>query len=605
MIRIMAAAPAAGLPGDVLQNEAEIARLIDEAKAAEVQLLILPELCLTGAGCGDLFEYGLLTDAAQRAALRLARRCEDICCVFGLPLQAEGRVYSAMLAARDGQFLGCWLRDIPSSYTARAVSFRQEPVDIHLPGAPIEDMTGRSLIIGEEKLAVSFAAADDIPAAAAGFCAEGATVLAFPAVHGALADGSAHKERQALKAARSGCLCACVSGGYNESSTDWVTDGLALIASPDGRLSRGRPFAFEAALCPEDLRPRVFSETDERPDPIHPYAPPAGPQLAAWCREAMEICAHALRLRMERAGAATALIGLSGGLDSAMALVTACRAFDMMGRDKSRGILAYALPGFGSGEKTRGNARRLSEALGVSLKEIDIRAAVSCHLEDIGHDGRHDAAYENAQARERTQILMDLANMHGGLMLGPGDLSELALGFTTYGGDHLSMYCLNSGLYKSAVRLILKQLAEDNKGLPLEEALLSILDTPVSPELLPAEQGEISQRTEDIVGPYELNDFYLHHFLQGRSSPEALLSLAISAFGEKYGRKELLARMESLFRRFFAAQFKRSCLPDGPMVLGLSLSPRGGWQMPSDASAALWLKEVDRLREIYAAAANA
>jgi NAD+ synthase (glutamine-hydrolysing) len=466
-------------------------------------------------------------------------------------------------------------------------------------------MTGRSLTIGEEKLAVSFTAADDIPAAAAGLCAEGATVLAFPAVHAALAGGSARKERQALKAARSGGLCVCVSGGYNESSTDWVTDGLALIASPDGRLARGRPFAFEAALCPEGLRPRVFSELDERPDPIHPYAPPAGPQRAAWCREAVEICAHALRLRMERAGAATALIGLSGGLDSAMALVTACRAFDMMGRDKSRGILAYALPGFGSGERTRGNARRLSEALGVPLEEIDIRAAVSRHLEDISHDGRNDAAYENAQARERTQILMDLANMHGGLMLGPGDLSELALGFTTYGGDHLSMYCLNSGLYKSAIRLILKQLAEDSKGLPLEVALLSILDTPVSPELLPAEQGEISQKTEDIVGPYELNDFYLHHFLQGRSSPETLFSLAISAFGEKYGGKELLARMESLFRRFFAAQFKRSCLPDGPMVLGVSLSPRGGWQMPSDASAALWLKEVDRLRKIYAAGANA
>ena len=595
----MAAAPETGAPGDVAGNEDDIARLIVEAKAQKADLLLLPELCLTASGCGDLFEYSVLREAAACAALRLAAMCEGLCCVFGLPLQAEEGVYSAMLAAWDGQFLGCWLRDIPSSYTARALSLRQRRMDVRLAGISMEDMTGRSLAIGDERLAVSFASADNMPETAARLYAGGARIAAFPAVHAALAGGASYKERQALKAARSGGLCVCISGGYNESSTDWAADGLALIAAPDGRLSRGAPFAFEAALCPEDLRPRKPAEPDEAPDPAFPYAPPAGPLRAAWCREALDICAHALRLRMERAGARTALIGLSGGLDSAMALVTACRAFDMMGRNKSGGILAYALPGFGSGERTRGNARRLSDALGITLKEIDIRAAVSRHLEDIGHDGRHDAAYENAQARERTQILMDLANMHHGLMLGPGDLSEMALGFTTYGGDHLSMYCLNGGLYKSAIRLILSQLAEDHKGLPLEEALLSILDTPVSPELLPADQGELSQKTEDIVGPYELNDFYLHHFLQGRSSPETLLSLAESAFGKKYGTEELLARMENLFRRFFAAQFKRSCLPDGPMALGLSLSPRGGWQMPSDASAALWLKEVDRLRAAY------
>ena len=600
-MKIMAGSPASGSPGDVRKNEAEAGRLIDRAKAAGADLLILPELCLTGASCGDLLRYELLTRSAGQAALRLAECCGDLCCVFGLPLRAGDRIYSAMLAVRKGRFSGCWLRDIPSPYVPRAVSLRENALDIRLEGISIEDMSGGMLPLGGgENLALSFAGVRDMAKEAARLYQGGATIAAFTAARAALAGGADTARAQAAQAAASGGLCALVSGGFNESSTDWVADGMALIASPEGLICEAAPFAFETALYPARARP-FMPEAEQAPDPAMPYAPPEGPLREKWCRDAVVIAAHALRLRMERVRAKTVLLGLSGGLDSAMALIIACRAFDMMGLEKKTGILIYSLPGFGSGRQTRENSAALAKALGIPLGEIDITGNVSLHFEDIGHDGRHDAAFENAQARERTQILMDLANMHGGLMAGTGDLSELALGFTTYGGDHLSMYCVNGGLYKSAIRLILRQTVSDSMDVQLQQALARVLDTPVSPELLPGQAGEIAQKTEDIVGPYELNDFYLHHFLAERRDPEALFSLARGTFGDQYSPAELLERMKSLFGRFFAAQFKRSCLSDGPQILDVSLSPRGGLELSSDASAALWMDEIERLITCHAA----
>lgn len=594
-MKIMAGAPASGSPGDVRKNEAEVGLLIDRAKAAGADLLILPELCLTGAGCGDLLRYELLTRSAGQAALRLAERCDNLCCVLGLPLRAEGRVYSAMLAVKDGKPAGCWIRDIPSSYVPRALSLRERALDIRLEGVSIEDWSGKALpLLGGESLALSFAEIPDMSREAALLYQGGATIAAFTASRPALAGSADTARAQAIEAASSGGLCALVSGGYNESSTDWVADGMALIASPDGQVSEAAPFSFETALYPDQALP-FMPEAEQALDPAIPYAPPEGPARERWCRDAVTIAAHALRLRMERVGAKKAVLGLSGGLDSAMALIIACHAFDMMGLDTKSGILPYALPGFGSGSQTRENSAALARALGIGLGEIDITGNVSRHFEDIGHDGRHDAAFENAQARERTQVLMDLANMHGGLMVGTGDLSELALGFTTYGGDHLSMYCVNGGLYKSAIRLILRQTALDSENLPLKDALSRVLDTPISPELLPGQAGEIAQKTEDIIGPYELNDFYLHHFLKERRDPEALYNLSRGAFGDRYTPEEMLSRMKSLFYRFFAAQFKRSCLSDGPQILDVSISPRGGLELPSDASAALWMDEVERL----------
>lgn len=594
-MKIMAGALAVGRPGDVIRNEIEIGRLIDRAKAAGADLLILPELCLTGAGCGDLLRYELLTRSAGQAALRLAERCEDLCCVLGLPLRAGGRIYSAMLAVKDGKPAGCWIRDIPSPYVPRALSLRERALDIRLEGVSIKDWSGRALpLSGGESLALSFAGVRDMAEEAARLYQGGATIAAFTAARPAMAGGVDSARAQAVKAASSGGLCALVNGGYNESSTDWVADGMALIASPDGQVSEAAPFSFEMALYPDQALP-FMPEAEQALDPAIPYAPPEGPARERWCRDAVSIAAHALRLRMERVGANKAVLGLSGGLDSAMALIISCRAFELMGLDAKSGILPYSLPGFGSGSRTRANSAALACALGIGLLEIDITGSVSLHFEDIGHDGRHDAAFENAQARERTQVLMDLANMHGGLMVGTGDLSELALGFTTYGGDHLSMYCVNGGLYKSAIRLILRQMALDSESLLLKDALARVLDTPISPELLPGQAGEIAQKTEDIVGPYELNDFYLHHFLLERRDPEDLFNLARKAFGERYSPAELLARMKGLFGRFFAAQFKRSCLSDGPQILDVSISPRGGLELPSDASAALWMDEVERL----------
>ncbi len=595
MMKIMAAAPQAGAPGDVLRNEAACAQLIDQAKAARADLLVLPELCLTGAGCGDLFKYDVVCEAAQAAALRLAARCEGICCVMGLPLRQAGKAYSLMLAVQDGQLSGGWLREVASPYASEAISLGTAMTEIVLAGQTLNNLSGKTLELkGGERLALSFAQGGELAAASALAFAQGATVTAFVAVHAALAGSQASRRAEVVRAAQSGSLCVYVNGGYNESSTDWVADGLALIASPEGRLAEGQPFAFEAALYPDQALPTAVPVEEGAAQATVPFAPPPGELRRQWCREAVDIAAHGLRQRMERIGAKKALIGLSGGLDSAMALIITCVAFERMGLDVKEGVLLYSMPGFGSGTRTRENSALLAEALGIELSEIDIRPSVRLHLSDIGHSGAQDAAYENAQARERTQILMDLANMHGGLMVGTGDLSELALGFTTYGGDHLSMYAVNGGLYKSAIRLILRQLAQDSEA-ALAHALLRVLDTPVSPELLPGEAGEIAQKTEDIVGPYELNDFYLHHFLQERRGPAALYALARAAFGDSYTPGELLGRMRSLFARFFAAQFKRSCLTDGPQVLAVSISPRGGLSLPSDASAGLWLAEIDQL----------
>ncbi len=605
-MKIMAGSPASGRPGDIRRNEAEITRLIDQALGQGARLLVLPEMCLTGASCGDLFEYDLLMEPARVAALRLAERCKGLCCVFGLPLRIEDRIYSGMLAAGEGQPLGFWLRDVPSPFVSRAVSMASKKMLINLKGMAVEDITGRALPIGGgDSLGVSFAAADKIAQEAERMYRAGATTAIFPAVHAALSGNAQIRRDQAVKAASSGGLCILVNGGYNESSTDWASDGMALIASPEGLLAQTAPFSFEAAVYPDHAQPLEETHYKEEADPAMPYAPPAGPLRERWCRDAVDIAAHALRLRMERIKAETAVLGLSGGLDSAMALVITARAFEMMGLDAKAGMAVYSLPGFGSSRQTRENSAMLARALDLPLEQIDITRSVSLHFEEIGHGGLHDAAFENAQARERTQILMDIANMRGGLMVGTGDLSELALGFTTYGGDHMSMYGVNAGLYKSALRLILSQTAADSENLLLKEALERILRTPVSPELLPGQAGEIAQKTEDIVGPYELNDFYLHYILTERRDPASLYAMARDAFGDKYSPQELLGRMKSLFRRFFAAQFKRSCLPDGPQILGVSLSPRGGLSLPSDASEALWMQEIECLQALHTTDAKA
>lgn len=589
---LMAAAPAAGAPGDIGANEREIARLIDQAKAKGAGLLALPELCLTGFGCGDLFRQAFFTQAAEQAALRLASRCEGLACLIGLPVRTEEGVFSAMLAVEDGRALGLWLRATPVPWLARSLSVNVEEGSVPLFGRRLPLLNGRVLWLkGGEALRLSFEDTPNTENLTAAYFQEGADIAVFPAARPALAGGSHERRMAALKAARQGGVCVLVNAGANESTTDYCYDGQALIAQ-GGRLAEAEPFSGEAALS-NRTKTCLCPAEPAAPEPALPYAPPAGALRAQWCREAVEIAAQALAARMRRIGGKTLLLGLSGGLDSAMALLSCCRACDILGLDKKESVLPYALPGPASGSRTQDNSRHLALALGLALGRIDISGSVARHLSEIGHGGEKDAAFENAQARERTQILMDLANMKRGIMVGTGDLSELALGFTTYGGDHLSMYGVNAGLYKTAIRLILHQAAEDSESPALRQALLAILDTPVSPELLPGRDGEIAQKTEEILGPYELNDFYLHHLLKNACSPRWLVALAKEAFTGRYDERELISRLAALLRRFFAAQFKRSCSPDGPQLLSVSLSPRGGLELPSDASCALWLSETD------------
>ncbi len=575
--RVMASSLQAGRPGDVAGNAREAMARAAQARSAGAELLVLPELCLPGLGCGDLLAQPALLDACWAEARDIARQTGSMALVLGLPVKLGDRVYNAALLAFGGGMQGLVLKQDLSWRERRVFSPGEEAVAPASWPCPVRaGQEGLFSLPGGGRIQLCFT--DDKKERAA------ADVLALLGASPSRAGGGYARVTGLFDLAE-GTLCAWANAGANESTTDQVFDGQALVVQ-DGRV-------LSDASAWGELPPAY----PWRPDPAMPYAPLEEKARAAWCREALEIAARGLACRMARIGARGVSLGLSGGLDSAMALMTALRAFEINGLDKSN-LFAVSLPAFGTSAKTRSNAGALLQACGLRQREIDLTASLTQHLKDIGHpEGRHDAAFENAQARERTQVLMDIANQIGGLMIGPGDMSELALGFTTYGGDHMSMYGVNAGLYKSAIRLIVAQCARDAEAPALARALEEILDTPISPELIPGEKGGIRQKTEDILGPYILNDFFLHHFLQDRMSPAQLLEKAQKAFGPRFEPAEIISRMRGFFTRFFASQFKRSCLADGPQVLGVSLSPRGGLDMPSDASAALWLAAADALTD--------
>lgn len=584
--RLMAASLPLGQPLDIEKNKQAALRRMDEARRQHIKLLALPELCLTGCTAGDLIAHPVVLAACQSAFNEIAERSHGLCVALGLPLLLNGRVFNAAAVCENGRTKALVLKNTLSPAERR----------VFAPGNMLGTESGLSCPVfiqgsgsltleGGETLTVRFLE-DGQPSNAP------LTVLmdAAPSLAGGLA---ARRERIGRLAGAGVCLWA--NAGQNESTTDLVFDGQTVIAAQGGVLAESAPFDGASALWDGAGAPLFPIDAPPPSDPMMPYAPRDAQSRALWCREALEICARALAVRLERIHAKGATLGLSGGLDSAMALLTALRAFHIAGLPKES-LFAVSLPTFGSGARTRGNAAALLTALGLENREIDITRSVSLHFKDIAHpDTLHDAAFENAQARERTQVLMDIANTLNGLMIGTGDMSELALGFTTFGGDHMSMYGVNAGLYKTALRLIIAQYADDTDNAALSAALRAILDTPISPELLPSRENDISQKTEDIVGPYILNDFFLHCFLKDRLAPEEMLSKALHAFRGQYERAEMLKRMRGFFARFFASQFKRSCMPDGPMALGLSLSPRGGLSMPSDASSALWLNAMDAL----------
>ncbi|MDR1730950.1 MAG: NAD(+) synthase [Synergistaceae bacterium] len=630
-IRVAAATPAIRT-ADSAYNAERIFDLIRRAEGEKVGLLALPELCLTGYTCGDLFLQETLLREAEKNLLLLIEKSRNIAClvVAGLPLRQEGKLFNAAAVFGRGKLFGF----VPKTHLPNYSEFYELR---HFTAAPSETRPvrfggedvpfGTKLLFQCEyepafRLAVEICEDLWTPLPPSCFHAmAGATVIVNPSASDEVIGKAAYrKELAAIQSGRLVCAYLYADAGRGESSTDVVFSGHDFICENGGILAESPPFGEGWAVTEIDLqaleydrrRMNTFSSDSAgytvipfsidlrpagtaliRPIAPHPFVPESVLEKNARCEAILDMQVAGLAQRLDHIRARTAVIGISGGLDSCLALLVTARAFLRLGRPVSE-ILAVTMPCFGTTRRTKSNALRLCEALGVECREIDVTESVRTHLRDIGvSEEVRDVVYENAQARVRTLTLMDLANREGGIVVGTGDLSELALGWTTYNGDHMSMYGVNAGVPKTLVRHIVGYVAEVTPS--LTEVLTDILATPVSPELLPPSGDDISQRTENIVGPYELHDFFLYHVVRRGSSPARIYALAAAAFEGRYSSGEILTWLREFFRRFFAQQFKRSCLPDGPKIGSVSLSPRGDWRMPSDAVCEAWLKELETL----------
>ena len=634
LIRVAVATPRLRV-ADCAFNAQATVELARQAAEKQVRVLVFPELGLTGATCGDLFLQPTLLDGAWQALEQVRRQTAElgILLFVGLPVRHAGKLYNCAAALCGGQLLGLVSKTRLDDYGVSCGRrwFTASPQKTNYWDGCFDRMVpfGKDLLFCCNELPDLMIAAElgeDLQAPnppSAGHAVAGATVVVNLSASNETA-GAAGRRRALVtgQSARLTCGYLYAGAGTGESTTDLVfaghnliaengvllaespryTEGLTITELDVGQLAyeRRRANAFPPHLAQGYLLVSFslpVSETPlSRPVSPTPFLPQDPAQREACCQEILQLQAWGLCRRLEHTQSKKALIGVSGGLDSALALLVAARATDLMGRPRSD-LLAVTMPCFGTTARTKGNAELLAERLGATLRQVDIKASVDLHFRDIGHDPAvRDVTYENAQARERTQVLMDLANDCGGLVVGTGDLSELALGWATYSGDHMSMYGVNASIPKTLVRQLVDYEARHAADPALGQVLLDILDTPVSPELLPASQGEIQQRTEDLVGPYALHDFFLYHLVRGGCPPRKLLRLALCAFGETYSRRTVLHWMEVFCRRFFSQQYKRSCLPDGPKVGPVSLSPRGDWRMPSDAQAALWLAEIQALQ---------
>ena len=633
---------AAGTPkirvADCRHNAEQIFTMMREADKQGVKILALPELCLTGYTCGDLFlQDTLLEGAAEglRTILEATRHLE-VLTALGMPVRAGGKLYNCAVVIQKGEILAV----APKTYLPNYGEFYEkrwfesgESLDGHMSvSLPAADSATTYTGLGQSiidcpavpGLKVGVEICEDLwaPDPPSRRLAEaGATVILNLSASNEVVGKAAY--RRQLVVGQSGRLCCgyvYADAGEGESTTDLVFAGHNMIAENGAMLAESR---FTAGLTIADIDVQRLTYERRRLTPFPalrdtglcwseaeftpcvtkirryvsptPFIPENAADRAGRCEEILTIAALGLKKRLEHTGAKTAVVGLSGGLDSTLALLITALAMGMLHRPASD-IVAVTMPCFGTTDRTKNNAVLLAERMGAALRTIPIGDTVRSHFRDIGHDPDvHDVTYENAQARERTQVLMDVANETGGLVIGTGDLSELALGWATYNGDHMSMYGVNASIPKTLVRHLVDYAARDNlkKDEELTHVLEDILDTPVSPELLPAVQGQIVQRTEDLVGPYELHDFFLYYALRWGFGPRKILRLAELAFHRAYSREVILKWLKSFYRRFFVQQFKRSCLPDGPKVGSVALSPRGDWRMPSDAAARLWLEELE------------
>lgn len=639
-LRAVAAAPAVHI-ADCEANAAEITAMLEDMRQAEPDLIVFPEMCLTGYTCGDLFHNQTLLDGAINALHSVAKATENIpvLVLAGLPLRVGGALYNCAAAISRGSLLGV----VPKSYVPNYNEFYEKRWWAAAPsGVRTIDVPGfGSVPFGISQL---FACGDALvgveicedlwtPAPPSAYAAmAGAHVIANLSASDDLIGKYAYLQSLvAQQSARCNCGYIYASAGYGESSTDLVFDAKTIIAENGAikasntrwqhgsqwvvydidlcAINRNRMHMGSFAACSEKNIGQAYSiseplDVKEHADPMrfrhvdaHPFVPADDENRNIHCDEIMNIQVAGLCRRLEATHTRNLVIGISGGLDSTLALLVAVEAFDRLSLPRT-GIIGVTMPGFGTTSRTHDNAVELMRLLGTDMREINIAAAVLRHFTDIGHDpGTHDVTYENSQARERTQILMDIANQCGGMVLGTGDLSELALGWATYNGDHMSMYGVNAGVPKTLVAHLVRYFAATSSDDATRRTLLDIADTPISPELLPpTADGKIAQVTEDFVGPYELHDFFLYYMLRYGFSPTRIFALASKAFDGAYDDGVILKWMRTFYRRFFAQQFKRSCLPDGPKVGSVCLSPRGDWRMPSDASAAMWLAECDSIQ---------
>ncbi|WP_298039981.1 NAD(+) synthase [uncultured Desulfuromonas sp.] len=638
MVRVAVASPEVRV-ADVAFNAERIARAMAEVAGQGCTLLLCPELCVTGYTCGDLFYQARLLEGARDALLQLAAESArlGIALVAGAPLAQGGRLFNCAAFLAGGRIVGVvpktFLPNTGEFYEERWFSSERDRTADVLEIGGEEVPFGADLLFraaGRPSCIVGIEICEDawsVSPPSGAMAMRGATLLLNPSASPEILGKEAY--RRSLVQAQSGrCLAAYAyaSAGPGESSTDLVYSGHSLIGENGFVLAETERFRFETEIAVADvdierlvnerLKNNTFAASRApgvcrivdfplgetaagkllRPVPAAPFVPVLCEERACRCGEIFAIQTAGLAKRLKHTGSERVVIGISGGLDSTLALLVTVKAFDRLGLDR-KGIVAVTMPGFGTTTRTRGNAEKLAELLGVTLKIISIDAAVRGHFADIGHDEAvHDITYENSQARERTQILMDLANRLSGLVIGTGDLSELALGWCTYNGDHMSMYAVNAGVPKTLVRYLVDWCADAEFSGEARAVLHDVGATPVSPELLPPdENGEIGQVTEDHIGPYMLHDFFLFQVVRLQFSPKKVLYLACQAFDGQFPAEEILRWLKTFYRRFFSQQFKRSCLPDGPKVGSVVLSPRGDWRMPSDACAELWLRELEEL----------
>ena len=626
--RIAAASPKIKV-ADCAHNKESVRELMEECAKRGVGLAVFPELCLTGYTCGDLFRDSTLIRAAEKTLNELMAETSalDVLALVGLPVAWGADLYNCAAVFCRGRLLGL----VPKSYIPSYSEFYEGR---HFtPGPEYEEITfcGKPVPLGSRLvfrcetvpgLVVGAEICEDlwVPCPPSGVLAEaGATVLCNLSASDEVI-GKAPYRRSLVKGQSGRLLCAYAyaDAGEGESTTDLVFIGHCLVAENGSVLAESKQFSSGLTVADIDLE-RIAQERlrmttwrngargrevpftldvpefhAERRFPALPFVPDDRTDLAERCEMILNMQAWGLKTRLAHTRSKCAVVGVSGGLDSTLALLVTVRAFDMLGLDR-KGAVAVTMPGFGTTGRTKSNAQRLSELLGCDFREVPIGESVSLHFRGIAHDPEvRDVTYENAQARERTQVLMDLANQCGGLVIGTGDLSELALGWATYNGDIMSMYGVNCSIPKTLVRHLVHHAAVTGPD-SLRAILEDVLDTPVSPELLPPENGEIAQKTESIVGPYELHDFFLYYMMRFGFSPGKIYRMALASFEGTYDGATIKKWLKEFYRRFFSNQFKRSALPDGPKVGSVTLSQRGDWRMPSDASAKLWLDEIEAL----------